>query len=1685
MRKATVISALALLVLAGFATLYFGPSSGEKTDYIYDETGTAVKGGPLRITETGGVDSSYYFKVGRNVPISHAYFNISTHNSMQGEALQDPYIDIGIDGRNEWSYSGTGYGQFGEQHFFTDDSTKKSMNLPSGGGYNTQNKIMIPEGAEIAEASMEIMGRFIPESISAYTIMTDPSIVSLQGYAMESGDIDGDGYEDIVVSDTRYSRILWLKNPGNTSKNWGVYTVYSSSNVQNCYSLDLGDIDGDGDLDIAATSYSRYYVMYIRNNGQGSSWSVYIIRSSYYYAGRVRIADMDQDGNPDIVVLAYYLYYYYSYPFLYWFEAPDNPNTSSWTQHQIASAPSYYQYPYLAMDVGDINDDGYPDVAIGMYSLYYYYGNYNHVFWYKNPKTTTGSWTQYTVDSSAERAWTLDIGDIDDDGSLDIVTGAYDGNRVKLYRQTTSGWSEYNIATLTNPTYVRIADFNDDGKNDTLVGGGSGVFEFDVLIQGSSYTSWTKKTISQEVIDPMAFAPVDIEKDGDMDFMVVGRSGSQLVQIETLSVANYNFKLSWISDGGIKDIRDMDYADMDDDGDLDMVFISYGSGWLGWWENDGSPFNGVGKLHKLGVLGNGIKIMLADVDGDDDEDVVALSSGGVAAWFDNPGDPFVNWQGYILASGVSSAYSMYADDFTGDGKADVVISRYATSGAYIRIYKSPNNPRSDSWTWNYIATGLSYNKNIWADDMDLDGDMDVLAVYGNYANGVVLYYRNPTANGGNPMGGNWGSVSIAGSLYYPEDVKTIDITDDGYPDVITTGSYYYSQVRWYENPGGGGSWTQRSIYTGAYDWNIAVGDIGNDGYADVVFNYGSTSSPTSIRWYEEPEDLDQGWILHNIGSYSGTWGLGIADLDGDSISEILSTSRSLDEIRTYRVNAIFPQNVGFDIGADEANPDWSQTGELKGPRMIDFKDALQDVVDNLPSSVGRTTDNYGTGLLQIPVEIYSQTLGKIAISDIDIKYNVTIKIDQDGSGAPLARVLDRIIPDYADSSDPYMRIYIAVGADSGGMAYIDDLSVEYNAIPRQSKAIPDLYVDEDEKVTLPYDMKDYFKDDYTDPSDIHFRIKLLGPKREKIDAYIENDRIVLDSTLTPNFYTRSSEPYEITAIIVVTDTGGPNNVPARSFQTKEIPVFVEPVNDPPTRTTDDLPVLHAWEGQTTIVADLDDYDLFDDVDGDALQLRLVPDLEVEGYDPNAGFDIKWITRDNTISVSLKETSDWTGTIPVRMYATDESEWNYNQNPNVDFLVEVLNINDGPSWNTIPRVFAMEDTPDTKIIELSQYAVDHDTPRSELSITIDSWTNMSFVTVKAVRTQDKSTYISFDPKSENWIGSSTVQVTLSDGEYSAKTSFIIEVQPVNDLPSIRIIEPVENGRIEPGFFSVVGESSDIEGVQRVDVYYNGEWFKADGTNNWGYTFTAVGAEKIQEGIMIMVRVFDGEEYSYDYVNITILPEIIPPNPDYDGDGIPNNLDDFEWDPSETKDSDKDGVGDNSDPFPFDPQWKSDKDGDGIADEADNYPDDPENRPPIETMDRGGKDEGYDLTVPILLILITAALLAVMIISIFAFVKKRAVTRDPRRMAAYYAKQQRWREKRHEFIENLPLARIMDKLSGSGGKPVPSNLPSPGRPGGPSPSVIRPNFRAPPLQGTTVQMPTRALPPIQRQPPNRNV
>jgi hypothetical protein len=404
---------------------------------------------------------------------------------------------------------------------------------------------------------------------------------------------------------------------------------------------------------------------------------------------------------------------------------------------------------------------------------------------------------------------------------------------------------------------------------------------------------------------------------------------------------------------------------------------------------------------------------------------------------------------------------------------------------------------------------------------------------------------------------------------------------------------------------------------------------------------------------------------------------------------------------------------------------------------------------------------------------------------------------------------------------------------------------------------------------------------------------------------------------------------------------------------------------------------------------------------------------------------------------------------------------------------------------LPNITLKEDTAGTKIIDLSEYVSDIDTPASSLVYTMVSQTGASYGYVRQDADRSK---LNYEPRILNWHGEIQVIVQVSDGEYTVQNEFWIFVTPVNDLPSVDIRYPVEGGEFISGReISIAGSAYDIEGIQKVEVFFDGKWSRAIGQNYWGMTLRGPMVNQ-SETFAIEVKATDTDgSVAYTYVNVSVKPSPVMKDPDSDDDGYDDIFDDFDYDPSEWRDSDLDGVGDNSDPWPHVKEWWSDIDKDGYADPADYDPKDPNIWEEAQVDDGGGpgpesgSSESVSI-VPILLWVIAAIMVIIAIMSFVAYRGKRKASKDPKLSVAYVKRREARSERMARMLGKAHLDRILTNMqlrdleTGPKQHPAPSTYttPTPAMSGA-YPSAFQPAQAYPTLPPVNRAQPMRPIPP----------
>ncbi|SVB16814.1 uncharacterized protein METZ01_LOCUS169668, partial [marine metagenome] len=156
-------------------------------------------------------------------------------------------------------------------------------------------------------------------------------------------------------------------------------------------------------------------------------------------------------------------------------------------------------------------------------------------------------------------------------------------------------------------------------------------------------------------------------------------------------------------------------ADVDGDEDMDVLSASHGDQTIAWYENDGS---GSFTTHEISTSVNGaISVYAADVDGDGDMDVLSAAfMNNTIAWYENDGSE--NFTEHVVSNSANGAHNVHAADVDGDGDMDVLSA--SENDHTIAWYENDNSPPPPSESSPFILYGTIEDLNIEA--FDISGD---------------------------------------------------------------------------------------------------------------------------------------------------------------------------------------------------------------------------------------------------------------------------------------------------------------------------------------------------------------------------------------------------------------------------------------------------------------------------------------------------------------------------------------------------------------------------------------------------------------------------------------------------------------------------------------------------------------------------------------------------------------------------------------------------------------------------------------------------------------------------------------------------------------------------------------------------------------------------------------------------
>ncbi len=319
----------------------------------------------------------------------------------------------------------------------------------------------------------------------------------------------------------------------------------------------------------------------------------------------------------------------------------------------------------------DVDNDGDIDViGAAMYD--------DEIACWINRSEVGGTWLKTTILSNFEGARAVCVGDLNNDGWIDVAGVAITDGKVAVCLNS-GGISWYKVYLSTNypgASSVHIGDIDGDGDNDVIASSmNESLVSWFENVDGTGST-WVEHTVDDSSHDIMSVHAADVDTDGDHDIFCAGSTGDNITWWENTDGSGGAWTEHCIDDdlSGARVIRS---GDIDNDGDIDCAAVSIESGQIRWWENtDGT--GGSWAAHVIcDCLSSASALHLADIDGDGDTDAVASSRNSrKVRWYENLDGYGLQWTEHVVESSISEPTSVYAGDINGDGQMDILMTDF-------------------------------------------------------------------------------------------------------------------------------------------------------------------------------------------------------------------------------------------------------------------------------------------------------------------------------------------------------------------------------------------------------------------------------------------------------------------------------------------------------------------------------------------------------------------------------------------------------------------------------------------------------------------------------------------------------------------------------------------------------------------------------------------------------------------------------------------------------------------------------------------------------------------------------------------------------------------------------------------------------------------------------------------------
>ncbi len=723
----------------------------------------------------------------------------------------------------------------------------------------------------------------VPSAQASNVPFDDPVVIDASlaaASAVTSADLNRDGRLDVLAAGKTDGVLTAYVSTSDDGTSFNTSII--ASDLPCPLAIVAADLNQDGNIDALSASGSNGEVIYYANDGSGTTWTpvtiepVLLNRSTIAVTG-VAVADLDQDGDPDVVSIVN------DTNTVAWHENLNGDGTT-WMRHVLSSTVQQPQ----AVAVADLNGDGLPDIQVTAHSN-------NTVHWLENQGG--GSFTLRTISSSVSGVHGITTGDLDCDGDFDVVTTAITSGKITWHENVIGNglsWTDRDVTcTFNDARDLELADLDKDGDLEIVSGSrtdGTVVF-FENL--GGSPLGFLERSIDAPLPRrggslPVSFSVGDLDQDGNFDVIAAHQGANAIVWYSNETIHRSGLFPQQIPvDNTALQVREVLGADINGDGNNDLVAASFDENQITWYENtagDGTAWT----KRLVGAATGAHGVTTADFDKDGDLDIAsAARTTNEIAWHENLNGLGTSWSKHVISTEPIGIEACFAIDLNQDGAPDLLSASVLDN--QVAWYE---NDCAGNFTRRVISNDSKGARSVHAGDINHDGLIDVVSASSN--DDTIAWFRN---NGGSPITFTQFVVSTTDSN--PFSVFAADFDKDGLLDIASASSGDDLITVYLNNGATPPGFTRLEVSNQADGArSVTACDMDVDGDMDLL---SASANDNKISYYENLGGMPLTFATRAVSSSALTpVTVAACDIDKDGRKDVISGSLADNTVAWYR-----------------------------------------------------------------------------------------------------------------------------------------------------------------------------------------------------------------------------------------------------------------------------------------------------------------------------------------------------------------------------------------------------------------------------------------------------------------------------------------------------------------------------------------------------------------------------------------------------------------------------------------------------------------------------------------------------------------------------------------------------------------------------------------------------------------